>query len=278
MSLYHKFYIKQMNLELEALQPIYVKKIMNFLECLMISRQRRGYFLSGCFRFFMFLNNEYWACQMVRYWRRLGIEDVDVFCQDVYFFVWLTISKNFHFSQSKHIRFSESTKWWKSLNKATNNKKWQHLQEKPQDNSRSAIQNAVTTFWLLDMTKCLHQICIFPSPICPLCGHSCEEIDEQHLVCTVLESKTANDLSVKCNTLINNRNYRNRFVTQCITLRKVSDLILFCKNMVDFNKAFLHMATLKLYTHIFSRLSIVAVDDKQRLSEVVFSALVGFSL
>ena len=63
------------------------------------------------------------------------------------------------------------------------------------------------------------------------------------------------------------------------SLRKVSDLFIFCKNLVDFNEARLHEATLKLHSHsrIFFRLSIVSVDDKQHLSEIVFSALVGYS-
>ena len=30
MSMYHKFYIKQMNLQLEVVQPIYVQKITIF--------------------------------------------------------------------------------------------------------------------------------------------------------------------------------------------------------------------------------------------------------
>ena len=49
---------------------------------------------------------------------------------------------------------------------------------------------------------------------------------------------------------------------------------------MDFNESRMEEATLKLHTHglIFSRLSIASVDDKQHLSEVVFSALVGFSL
>ena len=55
----------------------------------------------------------------------------------------------------------------------------------------------------------------------------------------------------------------------------------YCENLVDFNEAHLHEATLNLHIcmrEIFSHLSIVSVDDKQRLSELVFSALVGFSL
>ena len=54
----------------------------------------------------------------------------------------------------------------------------------------------------------------------------------------------------------------------------------FCKNLVDFNEAHLHEVTLILHTHawIFSHLLIVSVDGKEHLSEVVFSALVGFSL
>ena len=62
-------------------------------------------------------------------------------------------------------------------------------------------------------------------------------------------------------------------------LEKVSDF-LFLENLVDFNEARLHKATLNLYTHtwIFSRLLIVSLDGKQHLSEVVFSAFVGLSL
>ena len=50
--------------------------------------------------------------------------------------------------------------------------------------------------------------------------------------------------------------------------------------MVYFNEAHLHEATLNLHTYelIFSHLSIASVDGKQHLSEVVFSALVRFSL
>jgi hypothetical protein len=49
---------------------------------------------------------------------------------------------------------------------------------------------------------------------------------------------------------------------------------------VDLNEAHLHEATLNLHTYvlIFSRLSVASIDGKQHLSEVVFSALVGFSL
>ena len=54
----------------------------------------------------------------------------------------------------------------------------------------------------------------------------------------------------------------------------------FCKNLVDFNEACMHEVTLNLYMHawIFSCLSIASVLAKQHLSEVVFSALVGFSM
>ena len=48
MSMYQQFYIKQMRLELEAVQPIYAQK-----------------------------NNEFWACRMVSY------RNVDIFRQDV---------------------------------------------------------------------------------------------------------------------------------------------------------------------------------------------------
>jgi hypothetical protein len=54
----------------------------------------------------------------------------------------------------------------------------------------------------------------------------------------------------------------------------------FRENLVDFNAARLHEATLNLHTHrwIFHHLSIASVDGKQHLGEAVFSALVGFSL
>ena len=47
---------------------------------------------------------------------------------------------------------------------------------------------------------------------------------------------------------------------------------------MNFNEARLHEAFINLHTHacIFSCLSIASVDGKQHLSEVVFSALVGF--
>ena len=43
------------------------------------------------------------------------------------------------------------------------------------------------------------------------------------------------------------------------------------ENLVDFNKARLHEATLNLHTHVcfFPRLSIPSVDGKQHLSDVV---------
>ena len=64
------------------------------------------------------------------------------------------------------------------------------------------------------------------------------------------------------------------------SVRKVSDLILFFQKPGDLNEVRLHEVTLNLYTHAwtFSCLSIPSVAGKQRLSEVVFSALVGFSL
>ena len=42
---------------------------------------------------------------------------------------------------------------------------------------------------------------------------------------------------------------------------------------MDLNESRMEEATLKLHTHglIFSRLSIASVDDKQHLSEIVFS-------
>ena len=64
------------------------------------------------------------------------------------------------------------------------------------------------------------------------------------------------------------------------SIRKVSKHFFFCKNLVDFNEMHLHKATLNLHMHtwIFCYLSIASVDGKQHLSEIVFSALVGFSL
>ena len=54
----------------------------------------------------------------------------------------------------------------------------------------------------------------------------------------------------------------------------------FCENMVGFSEARLHEATLNPHTHswIFPRLSIASFDDKQHLSDVVFSAYIGFPL
>ena len=71
-----------------------------------------------------------------------------------------------------------------------------------------------------------------------------------------------------------------KIYTYTYSVRKVSDLFLFLQNLVNFNEARLREATLNLHTHtlIFSRLSIASVDGKKYFSEVVFSALVGFSL
>ena len=64
------------------------------------------------------------------------------------------------------------------------------------------------------------------------------------------------------------------------SFKKISGLIFFCKNLVDFNEAHLREMSLNLHTHTwnFFHLSIVSVDDKQHLSEVVFSAVVRFLL
>ena len=61
MSMHHKFYIKQMNLELEVVQPIYVQKIRVF-----------------------------------RHFARLTIEDVDIFHQDVSGFSCISITNIGH--------------------------------------------------------------------------------------------------------------------------------------------------------------------------------------
>ena len=64
------------------------------------------------------------------------------------------------------------------------------------------------------------------------------------------------------------------------TLLEKYQSLSFCEKLVDINEARLLEASLNLHTHawIFPRLSISSVDGKQHLSEVVFSALVGFSL
>ena len=56
--------------------------------------------------------------------------------------------------------------------------------------------------------------------------------------------------------------------------------MVFCENLVDFNEARLHEVTLYLHTQawIFYGLPMALVDGKQHLIEIVFSALVGFSL
>ena len=70
--------------------------------------------------------------------------------------------------------------------------------------------------------------------------------------------------------------------TPCTALLKKSirHLFFICENLVDFYEARLHETSLNLHRHmwIFSRLSIAPVDGKHHLSELVFSALVGFSL
>ena len=62
------------------------------------------------------------------------------------------------------------------------------------------------------------------------------------------------------------------------SVRKVSVLLFSCENLVDSNEAHSHEVTLNLHTHdyTFPCLSIVSVDGKQHLSELVFSVLVDF--
>ena len=64
------------------------------------------------------------------------------------------------------------------------------------------------------------------------------------------------------------------------SVRKVSDRIFLCENLMDYNLARLHEPTLNLSAHawIFSRLSIASVAGKQHLSEVVCSARVVYML
>ena len=56
--------------------------------------------------------------------------------------------------------------------------------------------------------------------------------------------------------------------------------IFFLENPVDFIDTHFHEATLNIHKHapIFSPQSIASVDGKQYFSEIMFSALVGFSL
>ena len=53
-----------------------------------------------------------------------------------------------------------------------------------------------------------------------------------------------------------------------------------CETLVEFSEARLYEATLNLHTYVwfFSRLWTASLDGKRHLSEVVFSALVGFLL
>ena len=69
---------------------------------------------------------------------------------------------------------------------------------------------------------------------------------------------------------------QNIVTKQSALFRKID----FFENLVDFNEALLHEATLNLHMHlwIFSRLLIASVDGKQHFNEVVFSALARFSL
>ena len=62
MSMFHKFYMKQMNLELEVVQSILAQKKekkKHFWTCLLVSYRIYACFMSECLRFFMYLNNEF---------------------------------------------------------------------------------------------------------------------------------------------------------------------------------------------------------------------------
>ena len=61
------------------------------------------------------------------------------------------------------------------------------------------------------------------------------------------------------------------------SVRKLSDLVFFCKNLANFNEVLLHEATLAPHNACVN-LFLPSVDGKQNLSEVVFSAFVRFSL
>ena len=62
------------------------------------------------------------------------------------------------------------------------------------------------------------------------------------------------------------------------SVREISDLIFSCENMVDFNETSLLDLDPSYARVNFSRLSIASVDGKQHFSEVVFNALVEFSV
>ena len=66
-------------------------------------------------------------------------------------------------------------------------------------------------------------------------------------------------------------------VRACVyhSVRKESDLISCCKNLVDCNEAILNLHT---HAKFFSCLLIASIDGKRHLSELGFSALVEFSL
>ena len=65
-----------------------------------------------------------------------------------------------------------------------------------------------------------------------------------------------------------------------ILLEKYPTLVFLLRKPSGIHEARFHKANLNLHMHtwIFSRLSETSVDDKKHFTEVVFSALVGFSL
>jgi hypothetical protein len=79
------------------------------------------------------------------------------------------------------------------------------------------------------------------------------------------------NIVVLCPLIVNNRNAISMISKSPVlyhSVRKVSDLIFFCKNLVDFNEEHLHEATFIQIREFFSSLSIASVDGKQHLSEV----------
>ena len=65
MSMYHRFYIKQINPELEVVQPIYVQKTTNFGHVGLLLKMWICSIRTSLM--FVHLNNELWAYMAVRH-------------------------------------------------------------------------------------------------------------------------------------------------------------------------------------------------------------------
>ena len=71
-----------------------------------------------------------------------------------------------------------------------------------------------------------------------------------------------------------------RLACPCVRglLEKYLSFFLFYENLVDINEAFFMRRPWTLMREFFPHLSIASVDGKRHLSEIVFNALIGFSL